>query len=119
MDYFSAMLRVYVSIVPNLLEEKIMSDPKYDAGVIQALLERLNSQRLPMLLEMKERVDKGEKLTDYDMSKLAEIFAHIGEIEPLLDRHQDYRPLVAKVANLYKEVLARAVDNEKSAAGST
>ena len=41
-----------------------------DIGVIEAVLERLNEARIPRMLEMKERLDSGELLTDYDMEML-------------------------------------------------
>lgn len=94
-----------------------MSTPEYDTGVIQALLERLNNQRLPAALEMKEKVDRGETLSNFDLANLDANFAHSSEIKPLLDRHPEYMTLVTKIANLYNEILTKAVENEKKAQG--
>lgn len=90
-----------------------MSNPTEDAGVIQTLLDRLNSQRLPMALTLKDKVDQGETLSDHDIRKLEEVFADARKIQPLVDRHPEYHDLVARILNLYSEILERALENEK------
>jgi hypothetical protein len=92
-----------------------MSNPTHDAGVIQTLLDRLNSQRLPMALALKEKVDQGGTLSDYDIQKLEEVFADTQTIQPLIDRHPEHQDLVARVLHLYKEILDKATENEKKA----
>ncbi len=96
-----------------------MSNPTEDAGVIQTLLDRLNSQRLPLALALKEKVDRGEKLNDYDISKLEEIFADAHTVQPLIERqlkiHPEHQQLVASLLHLYKEILDQATENEKQA----
>lgn len=92
-----------------------MSNPIQDAGVIQTLFDRLNSQRLPLALSMKEKVDRGETLSEYDISKLDEVFADAQTIQPLIDRHPEYQELVGRVLHLYKDILDKAMENEKKA----
>jgi len=90
-----------------------MSNPTQDAGIIQTLLDRFNTQRWPMMLALKEKVDQGETLSDYDISKLDEIFADTQTIQPLIERHPEYQALVSRVLHLYKEILDKATENEK------
>lgn len=92
-----------------------MTDPSRDAGVIQALVERLNSQRLPRALDMKDKVDAGARLDDFDLQFLETVFADAQAIRPLADRHPEYQALVARVVHLYKEILDKAMENEKNA----
>ena len=92
-----------------------MSKPDQDAGVIQTLLDRLNSQRLPMALALEDKVDKGETLSDYDISKLEEVLADAQTIQPMADRHPEYQDLAARMLHLYKEILDRASENERNA----
>ena len=39
-----------------------MAEKSEDAGLIAVLIERFESERLPRALELKEKVDKGEKI---------------------------------------------------------
>ena len=90
-----------------------MSTPSQDVGVIQTLLDRLNSQRLPMALALKDKVAKGEKLSDYDIGKLEEVLADAQAIQPMMARHPEYQELAARILHLYKEILDKASENEK------
>ena len=45
-------------------------ESKDDAGTIQVLLERLEKWRLPRALELKARVDAGQRLNDNDIQFL-------------------------------------------------
>lgn len=92
-----------------------MSNPSQDAGVIQTLYDRLNSQRLPMALALKDKVDQGGTLSEYDISKLAEVFADAQTIQPMVARHPEHQELVGRVLHLYKEILDKALENEKKA----
>lgn len=90
-----------------------MSDSSHDAGVIQALLERLNTQRLPRALDLKDKVDAGEPLSEYDMRFLDEVLHDAHTIKPLVERHPEYQQLVARIIHLYKEITDKALENEK------
>ena len=56
-----------------------MDERKKDAGTIQALLDRLNKQRLPRLLAMQQKVDGGGLLDDVDMRFLQTVKKDAGE----------------------------------------
>ncbi len=92
-----------------------MTDPSKDLGVVQALLERLEKQRLPWALDLKRRVDAGERVSDLDMEQLEEVFANARTLEPLLDRHPELHQLAANLIRLYNEITARALENEEAA----
>lgn len=90
-----------------------MKDPKHDAGLAQTLLDRMNNQRLPRALELKERVDAGAALSNLDLQFLDEVFADAQSIQPLVERHPEYQNLVSRAIHLYKEILDKAMENEK------
>ena len=89
-----------------------MSNKADDAGVIQVLLNRFNEQRLPRALQMKEKVERGETLEKFEVDYLADILADIGSIRTLVERHPEYKELVAKGISLYKEITDKALANE-------
>ena len=91
-----------------------MSESSQDLGLIMVLLKRLETQRLPRALALKERVDRGEQLYDTDLAFLGEVFADTGKVKPLLDRYPEYHELAARLVNLYKEITAKALENEKA-----
>ena len=89
-----------------------MSQNTDDAGVVQALLDRFNTQRFPRAMALKEKVDRGEKLETFEADYLAEILADARSVKALLARHPEYEDLVLKVMNLYTEITRKALENE-------
>ncbi len=90
-----------------------MSENSNDQGVIQVLLDRFNKQRLPRALAMKEKVDRGEELDDFEVTYLAAVLEDLQKIRPLLSRHPEYEPLVLKGMALYQEISEKALANAK------
>ena len=86
-----------------------------EAGVIQALVERLEKQRLPMALAIKEKVDQGGLLNEADIAFLEEVFAGTAQLKPMLDSHPEWQDLAARMIGLYGEITAKALENEQGA----
>ena len=92
-----------------------MSESSKDSGMIQVLAERFENQRLPRVLSIKEKVDKGGVLDEFDIEFLEQVFEDANTIKPLLDRHPEWQPLAARMVHLYKEITETALKNEGSA----
>ena len=90
-----------------------MSASQKDAGTIQAMLQRLNNQRLPRALELKVRVDRGEKLEEGDIDFLQSVFADANQAQAYADKYPEYRPLVTRLIALYSEITGKALENEQ------
>jgi hypothetical protein len=93
-----------------------MTMSKKDLGIAQVLLQRLNEELLPYALEMKDRVDKGELLTDYDQEFLTEAVEQARSIPALLERQPQYKPLAYQVFSLFAHITAKGLENETASA---
>ena len=90
-----------------------MKDPAGELGVIYALIERFEKQRLPRLLELKKRVDKGEVFSESDIQFMNHVMLDTQRSRGLIDRHPEWHKFCAEVINLYVEIAEKALDNEK------
>lgn len=89
-----------------------MTDTSKDSALIQVLVDRLEKIRLPIALELKEKVDRGELLNDREIEYLEEVLGDVGKIKPLIDRHPEWQGLVGQMANLYNDITTKALENE-------
>jgi len=87
-----------------------------DAALIQVLVERLEKHRLPVALELKEKVDQGEVLNDLEIDFLEKVLSDAGQVtsQQLLDRHPEWQELAARMVSLYNEITTKALENEKN-----
>ena len=90
-----------------------------DLGEVTVLLQRLETQRLPRALALKDKVDRGEVLDDLDINFLSEVFADAASVRTLVARNPQYEPLVARIIGLYKEITDKALQNEQNASNQS
>jgi len=90
-----------------------MSDSATDAGLIEVLLERLEKQRLPRLLSIKDKVDEGSALDELELDFLENSITDARKVMPLIDRHPEHQAFATQVMELYKTIIDKAMQNEK------
>jgi hypothetical protein len=83
-----------------------------DTGVIVALLERLRTQRLPRLLDIKAKVERGGLLDGFDIEFLTEVFADAKDKQSRWAQHPELDDIIARMTHLYHEITERALSNE-------
>ena len=90
-----------------------MTAPSKEDGVILALIERFEKQRLPRLRTLKGKIDAGELLSDEDLEFLDTVIHDAQHSKPLIDKHPEWQAFCAEVLHLYETITEKALDNEK------
>ncbi len=91
-----------------------MADLDADDGVAVALLNRLTEVRLPRALAIKEQVDRGEPLDDSEIAFLERVFEDAVANRSKWEQHPELAEIISKVAALYHEITAKALENEQN-----
>lgn len=90
-----------------------MSKSSEKLGVVTVLLERLEKQRLPRLLSLQKKVNRGEALSEPDLSFLQKVSADAMRVESLLDNEAQYQSTYVMLVGLYGDITRKALANEK------
>ncbi len=90
-----------------------MSNDIKDKIILEALLERFEKQRLPRLLDIKKKVELGNKLDKYELEFLEEVFSDAKKNEHYMKISDDQlKEIIMKALSLYKEITNKALENE-------
>jgi hypothetical protein len=90
-----------------------MEHSEEEKGTAQVLLQRLVDQRLPRLLEMEGRVDRGELLTEFDIDYLEGALRDAQHNQRYSEHFPEYAGIIDKVAGLYKHITSKALENQR------
>jgi hypothetical protein len=96
-----------------------MSEESEDQGIIQVIVDRLEKQRLPIALELQEKVNRGETLNDLDLEFLDNVLNDSRKIRGMLEKYPVWQPLAARMTSLYNEITTKALENEQNSKGES
>ena len=88
-----------------------MKDSQRNKGVIFALVERIEKQRLPRALSIRKKLEAGGKLDTPDLKFLEQVAKDGKNIKPLLDEFPEWEPLAQKMYSLYLEIVKMHQEN--------
>lgn len=90
-----------------------MVDQQNEAGVVQAVVTRLEQQVLPQALDIKRKVDAGETLNEFDTDFLEEALQNLRRDGPYVKHHPQWEELYSPMIDLYDQITRKALENEK------
>ena len=92
----------------------MMDQSEKDAGTIAALMLRFTKFRLPRAKRLLKKVNSGETLSDGDIAFLKRVREDSQRNTQLVKRNPDYQGLVTGFMELYTEIIAKGLENEKT-----
>ena len=92
-----------------------MTNADDDTGALMAIVQNWDTQTRPRLEKIKASVDSGGPIAEVDLEFLEQIHAQSGRNEALFDRNPEYKRLLAMAVRFYKEIIDRALENERNA----
>jgi len=92
----------------------MMKQSTKDAGTIAALMLRFREIRLPRAKRLLKKVNGGAALSESDIRFLKRVHEDSKTNQPLVKRNPEYQRLVTGFIDLYTEIIAKGLENEKS-----
>lgn len=86
---------------------------KKQAGIIQVLITEFENHRLPVLLQLKDKVDSGKLVSDSDIEFLNKVIDDANRTMHMTASFPELHEFCLNVVYLYKEITVKAVENEK------
>jgi hypothetical protein len=91
-----------------------VSEMSNEEGTLNVLAKRFTEERLPKALALKEKVDQGKLLDDFDIEFLQQVLADARNLPLSVQENAKYRDIAGRVIQLYSEITAKALENEKA-----
>lgn len=92
-----------------------MLDQTHRNGMIAVLMERFERHQLNRILGLKHSVAAGQRIEDHDRDFLEALCHQALESKRVVDQAPQYQSLFLQTVHLYREISARALENEQQA----
>ena len=89
-----------------------MAYPLENKGVLSVVMERFEKHRLPRIMDIKDLVNNGDKLSQSDIKFLSEVFKDTKQYAHFVSTHHEFNNLFSRVTSLYDEIATKALSNE-------
>ncbi len=90
-----------------------MEQEERDKGLINVLLKRFETERLPRMKELQAKVDDGGVLDDTDLSYLQKVLSDAHQVMDVLKRNPEYGALAKGALLMYEDIMAKSQQNAK------
>ena len=89
-----------------------MSYSEDELGKIETVLERLEKFRLPRLMDIKQRVDGGDVLNEFEIQYLEEALGDAEQNKSFVDHHPEFQEIYSRLVHLYDEITKKALEKK-------
>ncbi len=85
-----------------------------DEAVLETLIERFDKYRLPRLMDIRDKVNQGGVLSEYDIEFLEQAFKDSRQNKHYIEAADDeIKAIMMKILTIYKEITEKALQNEQ------
>lgn len=91
-----------------------MDQSEKDTGTLTTLMLDLEDNRLPRAMNILDKVNGGDLLSDRDINFLKKVYGESRENEFLVERHPEYCVLISRCLSLYTEIINKGLENEQN-----
>ena len=90
-----------------------LTEEEIDQGTLQAVAENAVKMVIPRALDLKEKLDEGETLNDYDLVFLEEALQEYVSIRHIIEEHPEWSAFATRMADLCNDIVGEAIEVEK------
>ena len=96
----------------NMRKTVVIDIQKQHIGIIQSLVQEFEQHRLPRLFRIKDKLDRGEAISDVDFEYLCKEIKDAGLAMHMTVNYPELRDFCLSMSHLYKQICDEALDNE-------
>ncbi len=91
-----------------------MTRAQKQIGIVLAVLNRLNNDRLPRALVLRTKVNRGECLSEVEREFLRRVSDEADSMRTLVEQNPEYKKLHSQVTELYSEIARKGRENAEA-----